>query len=214
MDRTRISINDYALFKDEISFLSDKTTITKERTLWENSNPKFRGVLLMAIKKQIKKIKSESLSKNQKAVKEIKLNDKLEDIEINLIFQFLKDIETIDLRDTAIENLEILTFFEKIEVLSISENPIMTLDGIENLKKLRKLFCINTKIQTLENLKNCKNLQELYCAKNQIKSLEYLSENEKLGLINCRKTLIKKEEVDKFLIEKPSCKVIRKSFLF
>ncbi|AFM05772.1 hypothetical protein Fleli_3452 [Bernardetia litoralis DSM 6794] len=214
MGRTRISINDYTLFKDEISFLSDKTTMTKERILWENSNPKFRGVLLIAIKKHIKKIKSESLSKNQKVVKEIKLNDKLEDKEINLIFQFLKEIETIDLRDTAIESLEILAFFEKIEVLSISENPIITLDGIESLKKLRKLFCINTEIETVENLKNCKNLQELYCAKNQIKSLESLSKNEKLILINCRKTLITKKEVGKFLKSKPNCNVIRKGFLF
>lgn len=214
MNKIRISIDNYTLFKDEIIFLSDKITMTKERIVWENNSSKFRGTLLTAIKNYIQKLKSESLSENQKIVKDIKFNDKLEDKEINSIFQFLKELRTIDLKDTAIQSLEILAYLENIEVISISENPITTLNGVENLKKLRKLFCINTNIETLENLKNCSSLEELYCAKSQIKSLEPLFENKKLTLINCRKTLITKEEVNKFLKSKSNCKVIRKGFLF
>ena len=86
MDRKRISISDYEIFRDEVIFLSDKVTSTKERAIWEENSHRFRWTLLSAIKSIAQWNKERYALEEKEIVLALNPNEKLDDEEINLLF--------------------------------------------------------------------------------------------------------------------------------
>ena len=114
MDRTRISINDYTLFKDEISFLSDKITMTKERILWENNSSKFRGILLGAIKSHIlKRIAKQRV----KVFQNFSIVSKTEKENTTDCIAFLQKLKVENLQTKENNSLQIETYLSEFEIL-------------------------------------------------------------------------------------------------
>lgn len=92
------------------------------------------------------------------------------------------DLRYLNIADTKVTNIEILSRFSKLEELFLSDY-IVNLDDIANLTNLRRLFFRTSKgIETLEALTNLTQLEELVISDSvtNLKPIDHLSKIKRL----------------------------------
>jgi len=129
------------------------------------------------------------------------LREKIEKTgELDLSFQRLRKIppevcelvhlESLNLRNNDIRDLDNLASLERLEYLDISNNFIKDIEPIGNLRSLSRLNLSFNGISNIQVIKNLKFLEELLCQENQINRLPNLRELRNLMRLNIRSNSI------------------------
>lgn len=105
-------------------------------------------------------------------------------------FDFVKNIELLDLSKNNFTKIENLNNFKLVKTLLISNCQIEKIEGLDKLTNLVTLVLSNNKITTIEGLGNLSNLQTVILTGNPIVWPEGLSEQSSAQelVTYCRKT--------------------------
>jgi len=87
----------------------------------------------------------------------------------------LADVETLDLRDSALDEISPLMFFRNLRYLDVRGNHLVSLASLQGLKKIEHLLVSDNQIVSLEPLKTMAHLRSLDAAGNRVESLRPLS---------------------------------------
>lgn len=88
---------------------------------------------------------------------------------------WLLHVTYLDLSETHIENLELLSRLEKLQFLLLTKTNVRDLTPLTNLKELQGLALNGTKISSLKALSRLKRLKGLYLSNTNVSSLSPLS---------------------------------------
>lgn len=111
----------------------------------------------------------------------------IDDNEIRSLKDGKKLTKLVELKCKANElhNIKGISALTNLKYLMISDNKLITLKGIENLENLQELYCSGNRLKSLKSLKNLKNLTNIYCGNNKIETLKGIERLHNLNYINC-----------------------------
>ncbi len=188
-----------------------KGTINVEKTNWEqNFNQHF------FYKSDIIDLADEPAIKIQKLENLFHFNPKKTPTDkfIQELFYTLLEIERIDCKNEALENLKPIGKLKKLIKITCSDNQLESLHPLGKLPFLKSIFCIHCEIKDLDGLIDSQSLERLYCGLNPISSLTPLHSLPNLKVLNCRKTKINNSDIAQLLQHLPNCNIKWKRFLF
>lgn len=109
---------------------------------------------------------------------------------LNPLVEF-PDLRVLQFSNTQVHDLLPLRNLSSLSTLQCSRNPIKDLKPIQQLLNLKYLNCENTVIHDLSPLKKLSQLKILKCSGTRIKNLKPLSELSQLEFLDCSNTAIR-----------------------
>ncbi|MGF1635996.1 MAG: leucine-rich repeat domain-containing protein [Cyclobacteriaceae bacterium] len=141
--------------------------------------------------------------------------DKLERIYLhNTVVDDLEPLSYVStLRELYLFNSNVsdLTFASELKELrriNFSNTTVADLKPLSGLKELEKLDFENTLVSDLSPLADLQNLTMIVCNRSKVKNLMPLVGNKALKAIYCEQSQVQREDVVRFLQERPDCEVI------
>jgi Leucine-rich repeat (LRR) protein len=107
-------------------------------------------------------------------------------------FHKLVELETLELQEAAINNLNPLNEFVRLKRLNISGTGINNFPGLENLKTLTSLRIANSPLQGIDYIGQLNALTELDISNTPVDELKPIGNLDNLKVFNCAGTQIKK----------------------
>lgn len=103
----------------------------------------------------------------------------------------LKGLKILDLSNTGLDTLLILSNFPKLEQLTVSRNKLKSLEGLQNCPNLLYLNCAYNEIEDLTPLAGCPNMMTLLLSNNKIEDLTVVSKLPRLLTLHFQGNIVK-----------------------
>lgn len=104
----------------------------------------------------------------------------------------LVELETLELQEPAVSNLNALNEFVRLKKLTVSGTGVHVFPGLENLKTLTSLRVANSPLQGIDYIGQLNNLVDLDISNTPVDELKPIGNLDNLKALNCAGTQIKK----------------------